>query len=64
MTQCPTCFKNSRPGREGFQPARETGNFGDQPARSTSRYDTKVYPPKKPVEPLNNNDDGFDDIPF
>ena len=63
MKTCPTCFKNNRPGREGFRPARETGNFGDQPARSQSRYDTKVYPAKK-SEALNNHDDEFDDIPF
>jgi len=66
MKTCQTCFKNSRPGRQGFQRPdnSETGNFGDQPARSKSRYDTKAYPPRKPVEAVKDNDDGFDDIPF
>ena len=64
MKTCPSCFKNNRPGREGFRkPAAETGNFGDPGTRSTSRYETKVYPQKKD-EPLNNHDDEFDDIPF
>jgi len=64
MKTCPSCFKNNRPGREGFRkPPRETGNFGDPGARSTGRYETKVYPQKK-AEPLNNHDDEFDDIPF
>lgn len=62
MDKCPQCFKDSKPSRRGFKPPAETGNFGDQPARSTSRYDTKVYPPRK-SEAL-EADDGFDDIPF
>lgn len=67
--KCPPCFKNSQPGREGFRDPKtsESGNFGDPGSRSTSRYHTKVYPPKK-AEALKNDgppaDDGFDDIPF
>jgi len=63
MKTCLTCFKNSKPSRRGFSPPAETGNFGDPGARSTGRYETKVYPPKK-AEALNNHDDEFDDIPF
>jgi len=54
MTQCPTCFKNSRPGREGFRP-RETGNFGE-PTRQPKREAVRM--------PAGHDDDNFDDIPF
>ena len=62
MKTCPTCFKNNRPGREGFRQPKtsETGNFGDQPARSKSRYPERPNTSREPLK----NDDGFDDIPF
>lgn len=64
MTQCPTCFKNSRPGREGFQKPRETGNFGEPTRRAK---------PERLRMPAGHDDDNFgepggqqefDDIPF
>lgn len=64
MTLCPTCYKADSESTRGLsKPKKEEGNFGDPGVRSTSKYDTKVYPAKK-SETLENDDDYFDDIPF
>jgi len=65
MTLCPPCYKADGDHTRGFQKPKEEGNFGDPGVRSTTRYDTKVYPAKK-SEALKSvdDDDYFDDIPF
>lgn len=65
MKTCLTCFKNSKASRRGFQPA-ETGNFGDQPARSKSRYPERPNTKREPLEQVDEDGitGGFDDIPF
>ena len=67
MKKCPSCFKDDKPSRRGFKQPAETGNFGDQPARSKSRYPER---PNTSREPLTFGDrtreagEDFDDIPF
>ena len=60
--KCSKCWKADQPDTRGFKQPAEKGNFGDPGVRSTSRYDTKVYPPKQ-SETLKPDDDYFDDIP-
>ncbi len=72
MTQCPDCFKNSRPGREGFRKPHDTG-AGIGSGSSPSRH-TKMERVRMPAghdddnfgeEPgQKKNDDYYDDIPF
>ena len=62
MKECPDCFKANRPNTRGFKPPAEEGNFGEQPARSKTRYGTKGAVPQP--EPVKKDDDWFDDIPF
>lgn len=62
MKECPDCFKANRPDTRGFKPPAEQGNFGQEPTRSKTRYGTKNAVPQP--EPIKNEDDFFDDIPF
>ncbi len=63
MKSCPSCFKSNTPSRRGFSPPAETGNFGDQPARSKSRYPERPNTTREPVEKP-ADDFEFDVIPF
>ncbi len=68
MTQCQTCFKNSRPGREGFRKSHDSGagiGSGSAPARHTKMERVRMprgHDDDNFGEP--GGPDGFDDIPF
>lgn len=67
MKTCPSCFKNNRPGREGFQKPRETGDFGMTPhpkmesLRMPAGHDDDNF---GETDDRKKGDDWFDDIPF
>ena len=66
MTQCPDCFKNSRPGREGFRKPdnSERGDFGE-PTRHIKMERVRMprgHDDDNFGEP--GGQDDFDDIPF
>lgn len=68
MKTCPKCYKADQPNTRGFTQPRdnsETGNFGEAPGRSKSRYGRQNAVPVA-HEPVNLDQPGidYDDIPF